>query len=80
MEFTEIEEDILVRAWLLARDGKGQVVEDWAMADAKRLREAGWLEARAVNDTDDVAFFWTPRAEGALDMDALRRDDDADMN
>jgi hypothetical protein len=42
MDFTEIEQDILVRALLLARDGKGQVVEDWALADAERLREAGW--------------------------------------
>jgi hypothetical protein len=80
MEFTAIEQDILVRAWLLARDGKGQVVEDWAMADAERLREAGWLEARTVTDTDHVAFFWTPRAEGALAINALRRDDDADLN
>ena len=43
-------------------------------------RAAGWLEARTVNDTDDVAFFWTPQAEGALDTNALRRDNPADLN
>ena len=52
----------------MARDGRGQVVEDWALADAERLRAAGWLEARTVNDTDDVAFFWTREAAGALDV------------
>ena len=25
---------------------------DWALADAERLRAAGWLEARTVNDTE----------------------------
>ena len=34
MDFTAIEQDILVRAWLLAREGKGQVVEDSAEPDA----------------------------------------------
>jgi hypothetical protein len=56
------------------------VVEDWAMADAERLRDAGWLEARTVTDTDHVAFFWTREAETALEMNALRRDDPADLN
>ena len=36
--------------------------------------------ARTVNDTDDVAFFWTREAEAALDMNALRRADPADLN
>ena len=35
------------------------MLEDWALADAERLGAAGWLEARTVNDTADVAFFWT---------------------
>jgi hypothetical protein len=41
--------------------------------------EAGWLEKRTVNDTDDVACFWTREAETALDLQALRRDDTADL-
>jgi hypothetical protein len=80
MTFTENEQDILVRAWLLARDGQGQVLEGWAVPDAERLCEAGWLERRTVDNTDDVAFFWTSQAEAALDMNALRRTDPADMN
>jgi hypothetical protein len=80
MEFTDTQQDILARAWLLARDGQGQVLEDWAVPDAEELCEAGWLERRAVDNTDDVAFFWTRQAETVLDMNALRRTDPADMN
>jgi hypothetical protein len=80
MEFTETEQEILVNCWLLSREGKGQVLEDWAMPDAERLSEAGWLEQRTVDATGDTCWFWTPEAETALDMNALRRDDPADMN
>jgi hypothetical protein len=90
MEFTETQEEILFRAWLLSRDvqaralrrsaWQGQVLEAWAEPDAEELCEAGWLEARPVVDTDDVAYFWTQEAEGALDMNALRRDTPADLN
>jgi hypothetical protein len=48
----------------------GQVLEDWAEPDADQLCEVGWLERRTVNDTDDVAYFWTREAETALDMNA----------
>jgi hypothetical protein len=34
----------------------------------------------AVDATGDTCWFWTPEAEGALDMQALRRDDPADLN
>jgi hypothetical protein len=71
MDFSETQAEILVNAWLLAREGRGQVVEDWAVPDAERLSEAGWLERRTVDDTDDVAYFWTRAAEGALDLHAL---------
>jgi hypothetical protein len=81
MDFTETEAEILVNAWLLAREGKGQVVEDWAEPDAERLCEAGWLERRRTVDANgDTCWFWTREAEPALDMNALRRDDPADMN
>ena len=74
MECSEIQQDILVRAWLLDRDGsKGQVLEEWAMADAQRLVDAGWLDARYVDNTDDVASFWTREAEMALDVSALNQ-------
>jgi hypothetical protein len=80
MDFTETEADILVNAWLLARDGKGQVLEDWALPDAERLSQAGWLERRTVDANGDTAWFWTREAETALDLNALRRDDQADLN
>ena len=80
MDFTETEQEILVNAWLLAREGKGQVLEDWAMPDAQQLADAGWLERRTVDANGDTAWFWTQAAETALDMNALRRDTPADMN
>lgn len=80
MEFTETEQDILVRAWALARNGQGQVLEEWAEPDAQRLCEARWLERRTVDATGDACWFWTSQAEAALDMNALNRNSPADMN
>jgi hypothetical protein len=80
MDFTETQQEILVNCWLLSREGKGQVVEDWATPDAERLRDAGWLEQRTVDATGETCWFWTREAEGALDMNALRRDTQADKN
>jgi hypothetical protein len=80
MEFTENQQNILYRAWLLAPEGKGQVLEDWAEPDAEQLAEGGWLESGTVDATGDTAWFWTRQAETALDMNALRRDDPADLN
>jgi len=73
MEFTDTQAEILVNCWLLARDGKGQVVEDWAEPEAQQLADAGWLERRTVNATGDTCWFWTREAETALDVNALNR-------
>jgi hypothetical protein len=70
MEFTETQQEILVNCWLLAREGKGQVAEDWAEPDAQQLADAGWLERRTVDATGDTCWFWTRQAETALDMNA----------
>jgi hypothetical protein len=80
MKFNETQAEILTNAWLLARENKGQVVENWALPDAVELADAGWLERRTVDATGDTCWFWTPQAETALDMSALRRDDPADLN
>ena len=80
MDFTTEQQEILFRAWLLARDGQGQVLEDWAEPDAEELCEAGWLERRTVDATGDTCWFWTSQAEAALGMNALRRDDPAGLN
>jgi hypothetical protein len=50
MEFTETQREILFNAWLFARDGNGQVIEDWAYPDAHELAEMGWLERRFEPD------------------------------
>ena len=70
MEFTETQQEILTNAWALAQIGNGQVVEEWAVADAERLVEAGWLERQPL-DNGDTAYWWTQEAETALDMNAL---------
>jgi hypothetical protein len=80
MDFTDTQQDILARAWLLARTGKGQVLEDWAEPDAEELCEAGWLGRRTVDANGDNAWFWTAQAEAALDLNGLRRNDPADLN
>ncbi len=56
------------------------MLEEWAEPDAQRLSDAGWLERRTVAATGDTCWFWTSQAEGALDMNALLRDDLADLN
>ena len=73
MTFNDVEAEILVNAWLLAREGKGQVLEDWALEDAQRLRDAGWLEQRTVDATGATCWFWTREAETALDVNALNQ-------
>ena len=80
MEFTDTQQTIIVDAWLLAREGKGQVLEAWAEPDAQELADAGWLERRTVDANGDTCWFWTSQAEAALDMNALRRNQPADMN
>ena len=80
MTFTDTQADILTRAWLLAHEGQGQVLEDWAEPDAQQLADAGWLERRTVDATGDTCWFWTRQAETALDVNALRRNDPADLN
>ena len=55
----------------LDREGKGQVF-GLGGADG-RDADAGWLEARTVNDTEVTCWFWMLQAEAVLDMNALRR-------
>ncbi len=58
------EQDILVKAWLLAREGKGQVLEAWADPTRNELADAGWLERRTVDATGDTCWFWTHAGRG----------------
>ena len=70
MDFTDEQKDILYRAWLLARDGNGQVSESWAYPDAHELAEQGWLERR-IEDNGELSWWWTSQAETALELGAL---------
>ena len=79
MEFTETQAEILVNAWALSSRDCGQVLMPWAYPDAIELAEAGWLERRSEDDGPST-WWWTPEAEAALDLNALRRDDPADLN
>jgi hypothetical protein len=56
------------------------VLEDWALPDAERLSRASCLERRTVDANGDTCWCWTAEAETALDLNGLRRDDDADQN
>lgn len=57
-DFTETQAEILVDARLLAREGNGQVVEDWALPDAVELADAGWLQRRML-DNGHASWWWT---------------------
>jgi hypothetical protein len=71
MEFNETQLEILFRAWALDAEGRGQVLDAEVWPDAVPLEEVGWLERRYVDQTGDWAWFWTPQAETALDLNAL---------
>jgi hypothetical protein len=70
MDFTETQREIIVNAYLLALEGKGQVIEDWAYPDAHELAEQGWLQRRFQPD-GELSWWWTSQAETALDLNAL---------
>jgi len=72
VEFSALEGEILVNAWALAHDGRGQVVEPWALPEAVRLSEAGWLERRMLPN-GHASWWWTEQAETALDLNALKQ-------
>ena len=71
MNFTETQADILANAYLLAREGRSQVLERWAYPDAVELEEAGWLERGYVDASGDWSWHWPRHAESALDLNAL---------
>jgi hypothetical protein len=61
--------EILYNAWALAREGFGMVITNDAYPVAHELAEQGWLERQFVDD--ELAWFWTPQAEVALNTGAL---------
>jgi hypothetical protein len=74
MNFTDNQQDILYRAWLLSRTGHGQVLEQWLYPDAVPLEEAGWLERRYVDQTGDWSWFWTPKGRDGAGHERVDRE------
>lgn len=70
MQFTETQLEILSNAYLLSREGKGQVIVDDAYPAAHALAEAGWLERRFESD-GEMSWWWSSTAETAFDLGAL---------
>ena len=79
MQFTDTMQEIIGNAYLLSLEGKGQVVEDWALPDAHRLAEAGWLERR-FEANGDMSWWWTAQAETSLDLSALMQSAEGRQN
>lgn len=79
MQFNETQQELLVNAYLLAREGKGQVIADHAYPDAHELAEHGWLERRFEPD-GEMSWWWTRTAEAALDTHALLHSADERQN
>jgi hypothetical protein len=70
MELTETQKKIAANAWALASEGKGQVLEDWAIPEAHELAEAGWLERR-IEPNGDRSWWWTSAGETALGLSGV---------
>jgi hypothetical protein len=79
MEFSELQPEILGNAALLSSEGRGMVLEDFALAAARALEEHGWLESRA-EPNGDLSWWWSRRAETALDVNAVIESSDGREN
>jgi len=66
-----VQQDLLVGAWAASQDGNGLVIEPWAYPDAEELVEQGWLEQRVEDATGEPCWFWTRRADLALNISDL---------
>jgi hypothetical protein len=63
LELTEIQLDLLLRAWAVSVRGGG-LVADEHIPELHPLAEEGWLERRL--DGDELTWWWTAQAETAL--------------
>ena len=70
MELTDTKLELLLNAYLVAREGKGQVITNDAYPDAHELAEHGWLE-RHIEPDGEMSWWWTRQAETVLDTAAL---------
>ena len=63
---TDEQLEVLFQVWLVSRHGLGAVLNDDAIPAAHRLAEEGWLRREITDDTDQLCWFWTEKAETAL--------------
>jgi hypothetical protein len=70
MEFTEDQLLVASDAWAAAQRGGGLVIKDEFYPAAHSLAEQGWLERRFEPD-GEMSWWWTAKAEHALDTNAL---------
>jgi hypothetical protein len=76
MELTQEHLEVASGAYIASLDGKGVIVANHCYPVAHDLCEQGWLRREFVpdpenGDSDELAWFWTPAAEHALDVNAL---------
>jgi hypothetical protein len=79
MDFTDTEQEILVSAWLLAREGRARCSRTGPCPTRNGCPTPAGSSA-TVDANGDTCWFWTSQAGAALDMNALRRKDLADLS
>ena len=67
MQFNETQQELLVNAYLLSREGKGQVIADHAYPDAHRAGRGRLARALHFEPDGEMSWWWTTTAETALD-------------
>jgi len=75
---TEDECEIAFDLWALRLHGQAGAVKPECLPAAVALCELGWLERRWHGD--NVVFWFTDAGLAALNLNALRRTDPADLN
>jgi hypothetical protein len=77
-QLTEDERQIAYELWVARMGGLDGAVEPEYLPAAVALCDRGWLERRWYGD--DVVWRFTDEGLAALDLNALRRNDPADLN
>ena len=60
--------EILADLWAASRSGLGAVLNDDAIPAAHQLAEQGWLRREVTDDTDQLCWFFSEKAEVALQL------------
>ena len=66
-ELTTEQLDLAYCAWLLARDGRGMVLQPHKLPVAHRLLQLGWLDYE-IEDNGEISWWFTPQGETALTL------------